>query len=642
MPHIGSRPPAATRAVAGTLALALGALLSASAPALAQVSIDQLPLAKQLLEENPKLLYDPTSVLVRFAKTATPAERDRAIASVGGAVLVEYETVPGLVHLEVGTSVERALASLLASPAVRYAEPDWVVRTDAVPNDPKFGNCWGLRNIGQTVNSDPGIAGADSRAHLAWDAFTGDPNFVIAIIDDGTNNTHPDLAANMWSNPGEISGNGLDDDGNGRIDDVWGWDFYDNDASPYGTGHGTHTAGTVGAVGNNGTGVAGVNWRCRLMALRFIGSNGGYTSDAILAIQYATQKQVKVSSNSWGGGGYSQGLYDAIAASRSVGHVFVAAAGNSGVNSDTSPMYPAAYGLDNVVSVAATDNNDGLASFSNYGLTSVDLGAPGVNVYSTYGASSYAYMNGTSMACPHVAGAAALVYAANPSMTYAQVRARILSTTRAVGSLAGKCATGGVLNVASAIAGSAANTAPTVTIASPASDASFAFGSAVTFSGTATDLQDGTITPSLVWTSSLQGALGTGGSFVRSDLVAGTHVITASATDAGSLTTVSTRSITIAAPTPPTAPASPSVAQSAGTVTIRWTDRSSDENGFEIERQRKAGSSWVEQAIVGSVGANVTTCTNVPGLAGTYRYRVRAFNDAGPSSWTAWKNVTVP
>lgn len=625
----------------GSIVTAIGVAFGGGV-AMAQDSIDDLPLSKQVLEANPDLKYDPFSVLVRFAPGATEADRQIALKAVDGKVLERWSIVPGLVHVQIGTSVERAIVTLAGNPAVEYVEPDWVRRIDAIPNDTQFGNLWGMRNIGQTVNSDPGVSGADSRAYLAWDVFTGDPNFVVAVIDDGTNNTHPDLAANIWSNPGETAGNGIDDDGNGRIDDTWGWDFYQGDSSPYGTGHGSHTAGTVGAVGNNGTGVAGVMWRCKIMALRFLGPNGGYTSDAISCVQYLTQKQVKVSNNSWGGGGFSQGLYDAIAASRSVGHVFVAAAGNSGVNSDTSPAYPGAYNLDNIINVAATDNNDGRASFSNYGATSVDIGAPGVNILSTYGNTGYSYLNGTSMACPHVAGAAALVYSANPNYTYTQVKNRIMSTARAVSSLSGRCVTGGVLNVQAALGGSAQNTAPTVTITSPASSASFASGASITFSGSSNDTQDGALTASMAWSSSLQGALGTGGSFSRSDLVLGTHVVTASSTDSGNLTTTSTVTITVVDPTAvaPAAPSGVTATAASGVVTVRWTDNSSNETEFEIKRQTRVGGSWSTEVIVGTVGANVTQFQNTPG-AGRHRYAVRAKNAAGNSAWSAWVQINL-
>lgn len=636
---------ASTRDIVGaflaSITMALGFGL---APASAQVDPAPLSPVKQLLEQGADIKFDPFSVLVRFDLAADPAAIEHAIALVDGRVEQVYDVVPGLVHLEIGVPVDRALAALNQLKCVRYAEPDWVCKATSVPNDPSFGNLWGMRNTGQTVNSDPGVAGADSRAHLAWDSFTGSSTFVVAIIDDGTNRTHPDLAANMWTNPGEIAGDGIDNEGNGYVDDTWGYDFYQRDSDPTGTGHGTHTAGTVGAVGNNGVGVAGVMWSCKLMALRFLGPNGGVTSDAILSVQYANGKRVRVSNNSWGGGGFSQALYDAINAGKAANHLFVAASGNSGINSDTSPAYPGAYNLDNIINVAATDNNDGRASFSNYGSTTVDIGAPGVNILSTYGTNGYSYLNGTSMACPHVAGAVALVTAANPTLTYAQVRSRILSTARPVASLSGRCVTGGVVDIAAAIAGGGGggtNTAPTVAISSPTSGGSFTAGAAITFTGTATDTQDGSLTASMTWSSSLQGTIGTGATFTRTDLIAGTHVITARATDSGSLQ--GSASVTITVTSGGSVPAAPSglvVTVSGTTVTVRWTDNSSNETGFTVRRQQRVGSTWTNETVISTTGANVTQITNAPG-SGRWRYSVRSFNASGTSAWTGWVQANL-
>jgi len=600
--------------------------------------------AVELLESDPELRLEPRSLLVRFAPGSSELQRAELRGRVGAGRLRRFELVEGLELIDVAVPLGTALEFL--RPHVLYAEPDWVVRKVQTPNDPYFNLEWGLHNSGQTVNGDPGTAGADINAPLAWDTTTGNPDLVIAIIDTGTQWSHPDLAANIWSNPGEVAGNGLDDDGNGYVDDVRGWDFYSVDNNPDDSdGHGTHTAGTVGAIGNNGTGVAGVNWRCKLMPLRFIGPYGGYTSDAVLAVQYAARMGVKVSCNSWGGGGFSQALYDAINASKAVGHVFVAAAGNSSANTDSSPHYPSCYNLDNLLSVAATDNDDGLASFSNYGKTSVDLGAPGVTILSTYKGSGYAYMSGTSMACPHVAGVVALVYGQNPLWSYGQVVDRILSTVRPVGSLAGKCVTGGVLDAAAAVAGGGGpppNTPPTVTIGSPASGASFALGASVSFAGSASDPEDGDLSASLVWTSSLQGQIGAGPSFSRSDLVAGTHVVSARVTDSGGAQGDDAVTITIVdSNSPPAAPGQPSATKlGSGSVRLSWTDNSSNEGGFDVQREQRVGKSWANTTLAGTTGANVTTLVDSPGR-GSWRYRVRAFNAAGSSAWSTWRTVKL-
>jgi hypothetical protein len=596
---------------------------------------------REFLERVPELGRNPTGVLVRFAPGASEAYRRGVRELVGDGSHRAYDLVPGLELVRVRVPVETALARL--APWVEYAEVDRVVRRTATPNDTYYGLQYGLNNTGQTVNGDTGTAGADINAPEAWDVTTGDPNFAIAILDSGVQYSHPDLSANIWANPGEIAGNGIDDDGNGYVDDVRGWDFYSNDNNPDDAdGHGTHTAGTVGAVGNNGAGVTGVNWRCKLVPLRFLGPNGGYISDAIEAVQYCTTKGIKVSNNSWGGGGYSQSMYDAIAASRNVGHVFVAAAGNAGTNNDSSPFYPASYGVDNVISVAATDNDDRRASFSNYGATTVDLGAPGVMIASTYRGSGYVYMDGTSMASPHVAGVVALVYGQNPTWTYSQVRNRILSTVRPVAALATNTATGGVVDAAAAVGAGTGNTAPSVTISSPANNTSVVSGTSVTFSGSASDVQDGNLTASLVWSSNLQGQIGTGGSFSRSDLVVGTHTITASATDSGSLTgTASVTLIVQSSGTAPAAPGTPTLTNlGGGSVRVQWADNSNNESGFTIERQRRVGSSWTNTTLF-QVGSN-TTVYNDSGLStGRYRYRVRAWNSFGNSAWSSYRNINL-
>ncbi|HYE03636.1 MAG TPA: S8 family serine peptidase [Phycisphaerales bacterium] len=632
-----------------TLAFAAAALgLGAMSPAGAALDNRQPGVPSLGLAPAPAAIAArPDVLLVKFKPTATEGHKAVVRGLAGGAVKA-YWLVPGLERLGTRQDLDFLAGVVRAVPGVEYAEPDYIVQRCVNPNDTYFGLQWGMHSTGQTVNGDPGIADADIDAPEAWNVFTGSSGFVVAVIDDGTNYGHADLAANMWTNPGEVAGNGLDDDANGYVDDVRGWDFYTNDNDPYGGGHGTHTAGTVGAVGNNALGVAGVSWQCKVMPLRFLGPMGGATSDAIEALQYAVGKGVKVSNNSWGGGGYSQALYDAINAARAAGHLFVAAAGNGGSdqvgdNNDAVAFYPASYTLDNVISVAATNNNDGRAGFSNYGATSVDLGAPGVNIVSTYG-TGYAYSDGTSMACPHVAGAAALVWANNPSFSYAQVRARLLSTVRPVASLGGITVTGGVLNLAGAV-GTSTNTAPSVTITAPVGGAAFTLGSTIDFAGSAGDTQDGSLTAALAWSSSLQGPLGAGGSFARGDLVAGTHVITAGVTDSGGLSGSASVTITVtdpAAPTPPAAPSNIAASrQSRGVALVTWADNSSNETSFQIERRRQHNNgSWISPTLIGPLAADSTSYLDSPGR-NTFRYRVRAVNAAGPSAWTAWAVVNL-
>jgi serine protease len=345
------------------------------------------------------------------------------------------------VTLPAGVSPASALRPLSAVRGVAVAEPDYVVRLAATPNDPSYGSLWGLNNAND----------ADIDAPEAWDVGTGTGGTVVAVIDSGVDYTHPDLAANMWRNPGETPGDGVDNDTNGIIDDVFGADFANNDGNPMDDrDHGTHVAGTIGAVGNNSVGVTGVAWRTRIMAVKFLNANGsGSISNAIRAINYAITEGASILNNSWGAGVYSAGLEAAIVNAKNAGAVFVAAAGNSGVNTDVTPNYPSNHNVDNVLSVAATDSNDNLASFSNYGATTVDLAAPGVSVLSTMPGGGYGWKSGTSMATPHVAGALAVYWDKNPTMTYTQVISSLLGSVDQKASLAGKTVTGGRLNLKS-------------------------------------------------------------------------------------------------------------------------------------------------------------------------------------------------
>lgn len=626
------------RLFATVLAL-LGTLLTA--PAQSVVSRSEFAAYqrdKRSLASNPTLKSIPGNILVRFKTNAPQSVVQQVLGLSKSSMVRSYSLIPGLAHVRTTQRSEQAIATLSANPWVELAEPDYVVQKLATPNDPYFGRQWGLHNIGQTVNSVAGTPDADIDMPEAWNVTTGNPSMVIAVIDTGTQWGHPDLAANIWTNTEEIPDNGIDDDGNGFVDDVRGWDFFDDDNNPDDEdGHGTHTAGTIAAEGNNGIGVTGVTWNCKIMPLRFIGPNGGSTSDAIAALNYAVAKGVKVSNNSWGGGGYSSLMYDAIRRAAAAGHIFVAAAGNSSQNTDSTPSYPASYNLDNILSVAATDNLDGLASFSNYGMTTVDLGAPGVNIASTYMGGGYAWLSGTSMAAPHVAGVVALVYQQNPGFTYTQVINRILSTPRPVPSLLNKTRTGGVLNAVAALDG---NMPPTVQILSPSSGSNFTPGSTVTLSGSASDLKDGDLSSQISWTSSLNGFLGTGASLSTAQLSAGSHKITASVADSGSL--AGSASVTITVGSIPNAPSNVvALNNKNATATVQWTDNSNNESGFQIWQQTKSKNGTWNGNTYYSVGQNITSAIVRSGT-GTFRYSVRARNTTGDSSWSAWSaEVTV-
>lgn len=413
------------------------------------------------------------------------------------------------VTLASGTNQTDALNYFRGLAGVESAAADELVNVQATPNDTSYSSLYGMTKIG---------------APTAWDTTTGSPGFVVAVIDSGIDTTHQDLYLNTWLNSAEIptanrdainaalgraSGtaitfrdlnnltaaqrtsatitdvngngridggdaisswsNGTDADGNGFTDDLIGWDFANSDNNPFDdNNHGTHVAGTIGAIGNNGTGVVGVNWQVQMMGLKFLAASGsGSLSGAIGALNYAVAQGVKVSNNSWGGGGFNSTLAAAIGRARDAGHIFVAAAGNSAQNIDTSPSYPASYisSYNNVVNVAATDSADRLASFSNFGRNSVTLAAPGVGILSTTPNNTYSSFNGTSMAAPHVAGAIALYWSQNPTLTYTQVISKLTSSVDVVSGLSTTVQTSGRLNVAKMFSGGTVAPAPKVTSA---------------------------------------------------------------------------------------------------------------------------------------------------------------------------------
>jgi subtilisin family serine protease len=384
--------------------------------------------------------YVKDELLVRFAPNIPKATIDQINATIGAQVLQSFQIVSNLylVKIPAHLSVPEAIARYKGYANVLYAEPNFIVRTaqhvQLTPNDPNFTQLWGLHNTGQTG----GTPDADIDAPEAWDITTGSSSVVVFVIDTGVDYNHPDLNANLWRNPGEIPSNGIDDDGNGYVDDVYGIDTYYNDTDPFdGDGHGTHVSGTIGAIGNNNVGVVGVNWSVKIGHCKFLSDSGsGSTAGAISCLQYILNlkqtgnpaNDIIATNNSWGGGGFSQALHDAIKAHMNAGILFIAAAGNAGANNDTALFLPASYYLPNVISVAATTHTDAKAGFSNYGRRTVHVGAPGQDILSTVPGNSYDTFSGTSMATPHVTGLAALIKAQFPSFTWYQIRNRILAT----------------------------------------------------------------------------------------------------------------------------------------------------------------------------------------------------------------------
>jgi subtilisin family serine protease len=584
-------------------------------------------------------------VLVRFKPGATDAARSQARAAARTDRELVFTLVPGLERLYVrpGLTATEVLLILRRDPNVVYAEHDFVTSKAATPNDPVFSRQWNMQRI---------------RAQEAWNRGTGDANLPVAILDTGIDRSHPDLRDNLWQNAAE-SVNGRDDDGNGLVDDIHGWDFAygDNDPSDI-EGHGTRVAGVVGARGNNGAGVTGINWRVKLVALKVLDDRGnGFVSNAIQALQYAHRARIRVSNASWGTSGYSQALHDAIEAMKSINHLVVAAAGNGGSdgvgdNNDSAPVYPASFTHDNLIAVAAATWSDTRAPFSNFGRNSVDLAAPGLNIWSTAPGGQYPELNGTSMAAPHVAGAAVLVWSLRPDWTYSQVREALLRTTQPLPSFSGLSVTGGLLNLNAALA--YVSPAPTPPAPAPAP-------------------LPATPTPpvvshvlSLRWIDasadewgfrversvnggpfSLYASVGANGSsYVVTGLEPGkTYGFRVLAYN-GAGESSPTDAVTVRFPGVNEAPLTPTKlppSTSRATANLSWTNVVG-ETGFQIGRAVYNSSRRSCDALVGirTVAANVTSADDTVSAGGTFCYAVRAYNGAAYSVWSNSVVITIP
>lgn len=414
--------------------------------------------------------FVPNEVLVKFKSGdgSSKSAKNNALSLIDGVIMERINTSSmkssrseEVLLVSSKLSTLAAIERLKGLPEVEYAEPNFIYNHHATANDPSYtdGSLWGMYGDATSPSNQYG-----SQAGEAWaTGNTGSSTVYIGIIDEGYMYEHEDLAANAGTNPGEVAGNGIDDDNNGYVDDVNGWDFDGNDNSVFDgvdDDHGTHCAGTIGGVGNNGVGVAGVSWNVKLMSGKFLGRRGGTTANAIKAVDYFTDLKQRhginlvATSNSWGGGGFSQGLFDAIERANQAGILFIAAAGNATNNNDDNLSYPGSYTNSNIIAVASITNSGAISGFSNYGATTVDLGAPGSGIYSTVPTrsrgqvvSAYATYSGTSMATPHVSGAAALYASSHPGATASQIKDAILNSTVATPSLSGKTVTGGRLNV---------------------------------------------------------------------------------------------------------------------------------------------------------------------------------------------------
>lgn len=417
--------------------------------------------------------YVPGELLVKFKQGSSSQRRSSALLRINATVEEQVVTAAmrqagdneGFFLVKTSIDPLEAMKVMRGSADIEYAEPNWIYTYDATSNDTYYtnGSLWGMYGDDGTLPNNQYGSQADeawARGHIG--ASTN--QVYIGVIDEGIQYDHKDLNGQV-RNLGEVAGDGIDNDRNGYIDDVYGWDFDGNNNTVYDGGtrgslddHGTHVAGTIGAIGGNGTGVVGVSWKVKMISGKFLGRRGGTTANAVKAVDYFTDfkknrgLKIVATNNSWGGGGYSQALYDAISRANNAGILFIAAAGNGGSdgvgdNNDVTTSYPSNYNLPNVIAVAAINKEGGLASFSNFGATKVDLGAPGVGVYSTTAYNTYSSYSGTSMATPHVTGGAALYAASNPTAGAATIKSAIMNSTVPTSSLNGKCVSNGRLNV---------------------------------------------------------------------------------------------------------------------------------------------------------------------------------------------------
>jgi subtilisin family serine protease len=597
-----------------------------------QISVDSI------LSNIKEGTYREGELLVKFRPHVTASASGRVHEAIGASVIRSFSLVPSLQHVTLpeGMSVSDAIRVYMSDEYVEYAEPNYLrYAAITVPDDPFFGQQWGLRNTG--------LPGADINATAAWDLTKGSGSIVVAVIDTGIDYNHPDLQGNIWINPGEDPSNGVDDDGNGRIDDWRGWNFVAKNNDPMDdNGHGTHVAGITGAVGNNGVGIAGVMWSVKLLPLKILGSGGsGTIANEILAIQYAIAKKVKVMNASFSGSNFSNAEFDALNSANSAGIIFVAAAGNGGIDgvgddTDVTPEYPASYQLPNIIAVAATTVSDIKAISSNFGDKSVHVAAPGAGILSTYPlslqTSGYRNLSGTSMSVAFVTGLAGLLYDFYPNFNLSQVRGIIIRYVDILSSLQDLVRSGGRIDANKSLSSLRAPTG---------------------FSVTADALTQLTIS----WTDNATGEdryvierKTGGGSFIQLATL-GANV--QSYTD-GSLTDGLSYTYRIRAfsdvPNPPstaTVEAGSAPVEASGVAPLRapsglqatavsstginlaWTDNSQAEDGFRIERKAPGGN-FVQ---IAATGPNASSYSD-SGLESSteYTYRVRAFSSVAGNS----------
>lgn len=566
-------------------------------------------------------------VIVKFREGVSFSDKIDVHRRLNASIKRTYRHFPWIhvVRLPDGMTVEDAVGQYLKSPHVEYAEPNYIRKPLLSPDDTLFSQQWGLIKI---------------NAPSAWDKITDSSSVVVAVIDTGVYYTHEDIAGNMWVNSGETA-NGIDDDGNGYIDDIYGINAITGSGDPMDTdGHGTHVSGIIGAVGNNGIGVAGVNWKVKIMALKFMDASGGYLSDELECINYILNMKnrgvnIRVVNGSFGASTFSNAEYDAIKSLKDNGILFVAAAGNDGSNNDSNPTYPASYDLPNIIAVAATDNSDNLASFSNYGISSVDIGAPGVNILSTVPGNNYQRMDGTSMATPFVTGAAAMLSAYLPSYDYIWIKETILSSVDPTTGLNTRVLSGGRLNLFSGLSSPGRPIRPTKLSASAGVGASISLAwidNSMIEDGFKIERKTG---------SGSYSEIGNVSANITSYNDTGLSELTkyyyrVSAFNSNGSSNYSNEASATTSINPPTALTATAVSSSQ--INLSWTDNSMVEDGFKIERKTSSDS----YSVIATVGPNITTFSST-GLSPstTYYFRIRAYRGSVNSAYSNEASATT-
>jgi subtilisin family serine protease len=612
-------------------------------------SLSQVVMAGTKVDGKKPSKYAPGELLVKYSGSFRSAGSEDRGNQWRGAIIRKFKQV-GIDRVRVrdGMTVEEALEDCRKDPDVEYAEPNYVRRmSQTIPNDPHFADLWGLDNTGQKVDGVAGTADADMDAPEAWDIQTGHHKVIVAVFDTGADLDHEDLTANIWRNleedwdTGNPGNDGLDNDQNGRVDDYYGWDFANDDGRPDDdNGHGTHVCGTIGAEGDNGKGVVGVNWSVSIMPLKILDAKGdGLVSDEIAAIEYAVSHGAKIINASYSGSSFSNAEYDAIKDARDAGILFVAAAGNEGSDNGDVPAYPAGYDRDNIIAVAAIDNRDALASFSNYGATTVDVAAPGAEIYSTKVGDSYQALSGTSMAAPYLSGLAALIWAEDWEQDgdfdygYQKVKERILNGVDVLSGLGGKILMAGRINAYNSLVPVELSQKPeTPSLGSADGVASYAV--CLTWVDNAFNESGFKVFRALA-SAGPYGHVGTAaanvGSFTDTTARDGTTYYYAVA--AFNTHGDSNLSDQLAAKTPLAAPTGLTAqAISSTRIDLSWRDNSTVELGYGIEEQVGSGGGFES---IATVDPNVQTYSRT-GLdpSTTYTYRVRAYKGSEFSDYS--------